>query len=331
MPFTERSPIETGFSEVFDRRIVPELERLETARRDILQTARRHAAIPLALAALFSLLVLVRGDDWGGRLIGVAILMGLGGGAAFFLWRRQARRWGGSVSAAVMPVICDFLGDLDYDHSARNRFPLDRIQGLGMIGSYDRARLEDRLEGRYRDTPFEMVEARLTDRDTDSDGDSKTRTVFDGLLFRIGVPEPVETDILIARDHGGVGNKLLEVFSFGTGRNMPKVGFDHAAFEQAFEVYADDPEAARQTMPDAFLDNLLDIAAAEGDRGTRGMTAAFQNDSFYLALWRRGDFLKMGALTTPVGGLEEDLHSVFEDLGLVRRVIDRLHGDAPTI
>ena len=328
MEFNEQSPIETGFAEVFQHRIVPELDRLERERKELLRTAKRHAAIPLGIAGVIALLVLFTSDDVGGGLFGAAVFLVIGGAVAFFLWRRQARRWGGSVSSAIMPAVCSFLGDLTYDATARNRFPLDRIQGLGMIGSFNRARLEDRLEGSYRGTAFELVEAHLKDKDTDSDGDSKTRTVFDGLLFRIGVPEPVPTDILIARDYG-MGNKLFELFASDTGRGMPKVSFDHAAFEEAFEVYADDPDAARATMPPAFLDNLMDIARSEGDRGAKGMTAAFQGESFYLALWRKGDFLKMGALTTPVGDMEPELHAVFDDLALVRRVIDRLHGDAP--
>jgi len=233
-------------------------------------------------------------------------------------------------------VICDFLGDLDYDREARMRFPLDRIQGLGLIGSFNRSHLSDRLEGRYRDTDFELVETRLKQktRTSDSDGDTKsrTRTVFDGILFRIGVPEPVSTNILISRELGSVGNKLGEMLAFGTGRSMPKVDFDHAEFEAAFEVYADDPDAARAVMPPAFLDRLLEIGRGEGGKkGLRGMKAGFQRENFYLALERDGDFLAMGGLTRPVADIEDDLHAAFEDLALVRRVIDRLHGDAPSV
>ncbi|WP_306005780.1 hypothetical protein [Aquicoccus porphyridii] len=36
-------------------------------------------------------------------------------------------------------------------------------------------------------------------------------------------------------------------------------------------------------------------------------------------------------MTTPVGEIENELHRVFDDLALVRRIIDRLPGDAPTI
>jgi hypothetical protein len=61
------------------------------------------------------------------------------------------------------------------------------------------------------------------------------------------------------------------------------------------------------------------------------MTAGFQRDSFYLALARNTDFLELGGLRQPVGEIEGELHEVFEDLAMVRRIIDRLHGDAPVV
>lgn len=336
MSFTEKRSIEAGFAPVFEDRIVPELDRLERERQRLLSRAKLHAGIPLGIALLLAGLTLWRSNDLQGGLIGAGVLVVLGGIVAFLLWRRQADRWGGEVARSVMPVICEFLGDLAYDRDARKRFPLDRVQGLGVIGSFNRSQLSDRLEGRYRDTDFELVEARLKKRTRTSnskgDSESRTRTVFDGILFRIGVPEPVSTNILISRELGSIGNKLGEMLAFGTGRSMPKVEFDHAEFEAAFEVYADDPAAARAIMPPAFLDRLLEIGRDEGgDKGLRGMKAGFQSENFYLALDRDGDFLAMGALTRPVAGIEDDLHAAFEDLALVRRIIDRLHGDAPSV
>jgi hypothetical protein len=336
MDFTERAPIEAGFSEIFDTEIAPELDRVETDRQELLRKARLEAGVPLAIAALLAAWSLLGADDWEGALVGAVVALAFGGVIAFFLWRRRSGKWGNRLTETVMPPICRFLGDLEHDKGARKRFPLERIQGLGLIGSFNRSSLEDRLDGSYRDTAFELVEAHLRQRtrDSDSDGDnnSRTRTVFKGLLMRIGVPEPVETDILIDRDLGSVGNKLGEMFSFGGGRSMPRVDFDHPEFEAAFAVYADAPDAARRIMPPGFLDTLLAIAEAEGgDKGARAMRAGFQDDSFYLALERRRSFLEVGGLTRPVHDIEDDLHAVFADLALIRRIIDRLHGDAPSV
>ena len=59
------------------------------------------------------------------------------------------------------------------------------------------------------------------------------------------------------------------------------------------------------------------------------MTAGFEGDRFYIALERKGDFLGIGKLHDPLDELEDKLHRLFEDVTTARRVIDRLHGDAP--
>ena len=226
-----------------------------------------------------------------------------------------------------MPAVCDFLGDLSYDRKARDLFELDRMRSLGLVPDFSRSKLTDRLDGRYRGVPWEMVEARL--RKTGTGKDDSDRTVFQGLLMRVGLPEPAPTTIRIVRDYGSVGNRIMGFLSQDR-RETPRVELDHAAFEAAFEVHADDPEAARDYLPPAFLDNLLDIARAEGgSEGARGMAAGFQGDWFYLALSRDADFLEMGGLTRPVESIENDIHDVFDDISIAYRIIDRLHGDRP--
>lgn len=335
MPFTERSPLESGFAKVFDEKLAPELDRLEARRQELLAGARRQVGIALAVGVVAGVLLAMSAgsEGWAGLLLGLGVPTAIGAGVALILWRRQAGKWEGEMARTVMPVVCGFIGDLDYDREAMGGFPLQRAQKLGVIGSFTDARLTDRLEGRYRDTPFELVEAKLTSksRSRGKDESSNTTTVFDGLLFRIGVPEPVAAPILIARDYTSVGNKLAEMLSFGSGRgSMPKVELSHERFESHFEVYSRDPDAARALLAPGFLDNLMEIGDSEGGQsGLRGLQAGFSEDSFFLALWREGDFLAMGSLSRPATGIEADLHAVFDDIALVRRIIDRLHGDAP--
>ncbi|WP_366658279.1 DUF3137 domain-containing protein [Fodinicurvata sp. EGI_FJ10296] len=333
--FTERSPAEGGFAAVFADRVAPELDRLEGVRRQLLATAKRHMAIAVGIGLVLGLLLVWTGGNSAGiagYAFGFGIPVAISAVGAFILWKRQEKQWEGSVAQAVMPAVCDFVGDLAYDREADKGFPLERMQRLGVIKSFHESTLSDRLEGRYRETPFEMVEAKLKSKSSNNDDNSSSssKTLFDGLLFSIGVPETLRTRILIARDYGGVGNKLTEMFSGKSGRGMPKVALPHEKFESQFEVYADDPEAARAVLAPAFLDNLIAIAEAEGgSEGPRGLQAGFHEDRFFLALSRKEDFLKMGSLQTPVTGIEDDLHAVFDDLALVYRIIDRLHGIHP--
>lgn len=331
MTFTERTPLEAGFASVFDTRLAPELDQLDARRRELLRRARLHAGLALGAGLLLGLLILVSGDGtsgWGELFAGLGVPLAFGAVAAFLLWKRQENRWEGAVADVVMPAVCEFVGELTYDREARKGFPLERIRRLGVIPSFNSSTLSDSVEGRYRDTPFSIVEANLKSRSSGGDGEdgsSSTRTVFKGLLFEIGVPQSVGARILIARDHTAVGNKLAEMLSFGSGRGMPRVELEHDRFEQRFEVYADDPDTARGVLAPGFLDSLLEIAEAEA--GSKGFEAGFDEDLFFLALHREEDFLRMGALRTPVADIEDDLHGVFADIASVRRIIDRLHGD----
>jgi hypothetical protein len=233
-----------------------------------------------------------------------------------------------------MPVVCDFLTDIDYDRGAHKGFALERMRKLGAIPSFTKSEISDRLEGTWRDTAFEIVEAKLISgkrassaNDDNDNGNRSSKTLFKGLLLRVDVPEPIPTRILIARDFG-MGNKLGEWFSGDSGRGMPRVDTGHAAFEKHFEVYSADPDIARDVLAPGFLDSLLQIAENEGGRhGPAALEAGFHDRSFFMALKRDGDFLSMGSLTTPMDQIEDDLHRIFADIALVRRIIDQLHGE----
>lgn len=274
-------------------------------------------------------------DGLGGALVGFAVPLAFGAVAAFLLWKRQAAKWSGSAARSVMPVICDFLGDLSYDKEAVKGFLLERMQKLGVIRRFSRAEVGDRLAGTWRETPFEIVEARLINdkrqSSTSTDNDSRDRsprTQFKRLLIRVGVPEPIPARILIARDYGA-GNKLMSMFG-GAGRNLPRVETGHDAFERLFEAHSDDPDTARDVLAPGFLESLVTIAESESGRhGAHGLEAGLHDESFFMALKRDADFLALGRLTTPADEIEEDLHGVFDDIATVRRTIDRLHGDHP--
>lgn len=326
MEFTERTPLERGFAALFRDRVREPLLALEQERLSRLRKARGWGSIAvLVTAALVALTLFGARGDW--RLFAALVVgvLGLIGGLA--AWHSQASGWKGAVERTVMPAVCDHVGGLHYDGHGGQGFPLGAMRGLGVLPAFNRSSLSDELRGTYHGTPFELVEARLKRRRRDSDGDTKTTTVFRGLLFHVGVPVEAPTRILIARDWGAIGNRLGTLFSGGQRAGMPRVEFDHPDFEAAFEVHADDPQAARDFMPPAFLDSLLAIGQEQGGRrGVKSLTAGFEGRSFYLALARDGDFLRMGSLRTPVAEMEEDLHAIFADIELVHRIIDRLHG-----
>lgn len=324
MQFSERSPLEAGFAQVFQADVRPKLLVLEEERIQRLRNAYRYVAVVLAVTiALIGLVYVIWGGD---GFFGYVIVAMLGGVAAYLAWTLQASGWNSSVEDAVMPAICAHVGDLEFDSNG-GPFPIAEMHDLDLLPGHDSRSLSDWLRGTHNGTGYELVHATLSRQTRNSKGESRSRTVFTGLLIHIDVPVDVPGKVVLMRDHGGFGNTFSEMFSFGGARSMPKVEFDHAAFEAAFEVYADQPEDVRNFMPDPFLDALLNIGEDHGGgRGAKSFVAGFQNRSFFMALARKGAFMRMGKLTTPVANMEDDLHAIFDDIALSHQIIDRLHG-----
>jgi len=325
MEFTERSSIEVGFNQVFEDEVQPKLIALEADRHAALHKAYRDLAlVPLAAVAIMVVLYLI----WGAHpVIRLGPLVVIGAGLGLWaVWRKAGDAWKASVDVAIMPSVCAHIGDLKYDPNGRD-FQLEKLRSLKLLPSYDNGFLKSRLSGTYQGTGYEMVHATLQEKISNTNGGTRTKTVFTGLLFRIDVPISAPGRIVLMRDRGGFGNKLAETFAFGSTRSLPKVNFDHDVFEAAFEVYADRPEEAKTFMPTAFLEALLLIGAEQGQgSGAQAFVAGFDGNSFYMSLERHGAFMEMGSLTTSVADLENDLHAVFDDIALTHQVIDRLHG-----
>ncbi|ROT97755.1 DUF3137 domain-containing protein [Histidinibacterium lentulum] len=327
MPFVERSAIERGFAPIFDAQIAPRIDALEAERREAVQTGNRKVKIAtavglvagIALSLIFGNWVLLLVFGLAGLIVGF-VLRGLG-----------ADRWLRKLHEVVIPPVVSFVCHLEYTREPSTGFPLGAMGDLGLFGSYNRKSLTHHLSGTWRDTSFEMVQAHLRRRSSGgSNSSGTTRTIFMGLLFSIEVPGGAPTPILIARDYGKVGNQLAGFFSFGKRRGMPRVAFEHHRFEELFEVHAEDPEAARAFMPDAFLDTLISIGDTEGGKeGAKSMTAGFEGERFFLALSRELGFMQVGHVDRSILDIEDALHALFDDLTLIRRIIDRLHGEQP--
>ena len=329
MEYVETGGLDRGFAPVFAGGIAPEVERLEAQRRALLGQAIRGALVIVGLAVAIGVgLGFASGWEGPGAIApAVGGMMGIFG--ALIYWNEKAGDHTGALSDVVMPRVVGFLGDITHDPTAHLGFPTGRLKDLGVVRMHNRVSLAHRIDGSWRGVDYTLVEALLRQR-TGTTGrkksGSKTTTTFDGMLFRIAVPRPAPTTILIAQDYGALGNAMAGWLKSGKGRGMPRVETGHPRFEAKLEMHANSPSAAAEYLPGPILDALVDIAETEGQSGRRGMTAAFDGDSFYLALWRTEKFLKLGGLREPVTGIDRNIHQVFDDLAMVRRIIDRLTG-----
>ena len=320
--FTERSEIERGFAQIFRDRIAPHLEGLavERAHRKA-ESRRRWKNRGIAAAAIIALSTVLFGAV-GAFLSVFTIAMTTGVYVAFFL--DHVAKDTMALTELVMTEICGFLGLQRHGDAAEKRYaePFERLR---LVTSGRRRSLSNRFSGAHRGIRYDAISARLYDPKTD---DERAFTHFDGMLARIEVPVSAPVPIAILRDYGEFANALLETVSWGKGprSSANRIVMEDAEFEKRFAVYCEDPDLARRFVAPGFMRALVRIneTLGEGEGAQKhGVSGAFEGDTFYLAMSRSRGFLAVNFV--PDETLEETIHILFEDMTLLRDVIDMLH------
>ncbi|MGH6912824.1 MAG: DUF3137 domain-containing protein, partial [Geminicoccales bacterium] len=237
---------------------------------------------------------------------------------------RIQRSYTDRVRRTVMPVVCQTIGDLTHGTGQAPDLNFDELERIGVVPHHNRRRIDDVFQGRHRATGFTMADVRL--RRERWIGKRRSHTVFRGLIFAIEVPRATPARILIARDGGLIGNSLKGwLNSFG---GMQQVALPHHAFEASFELYADRPDLAREIVTRGFCDNL--VALAEAHDGA-AFQAAFADRRFFLAMPKRADPFRIGSLFRSTDALKGEVAHLLQDVRIVHRLIDHLHGDRPPL
>ena len=333
----ESSPPQS-FAEFYASEIAPGLPALEAQRRDRLRKATVRAVglgfvVAAVAAAAFAL------PDY--RIV-LAVLVVLALAAGAWWVTAPARRHREALRELVVEPLRRHLGgpggDLDYQrkvghHKQGGRFDLGLIERSGIVGGFNRWKLEDLLSGRHRDTDYQMVEARLKRR---SGGKRRSSTtVFKGLLCSLSVPVAFKCRVLLVGDRGKLGNRVAD-FLRDKFTALTPVPLDHGAFEDRFQVYSDDPAAARQLLQPGLLDSLLAIAdprvrAGRGPRtgsaGKEAVNCGFLEGRFVIAIPQAKDLFEIGRLTRSLDYAEEDIRRLASEFTIPQRLIDNLHGE----
>ena len=305
-----------SFAEFFAAEIAPRLPTLEAQRRDRRRNAYARlfgTAFAVVVAALFVAMA------WhalaGGALLIVGAVVGL------FWGRLPASRHQEAVREQVIPPLLRYLGSPDYHRKPGNRFDLERIRRSGIAGAFTRAKLEDLFLGRYRDTEFRLVEARLH-RKRESGG-RKRRTVFAGLLCDVSVPASFASTVLLVGERGTRGDWIAGIMQHNFPAVVP-VALDHPAFAERYRVYGDNADEAARLLQPGLLETLLALAEELGDDGLNG---AFLEGRFLMAIPQRRDLFEIGRLNRSLEHAEDDLRRLAAEFTIPHRLIDNLHGE----
>jgi len=306
-----------GFDEHW-RRLHPELERIEAARRRALVFA--GLLLPLAVVVflvgtvLFADLFGDGPDDDGGMVIAAFLAAGLVG-LAFHLAYGPPRRAGTLIKTKVV----GFLG-LSYESDAGG-FPVGEFERHHLLPHHTSRVLQDLIVGEIGGVPVQLCDAKLTERRRRGKH-TETVTVFRGPLLIARFPKRAEGRTLVVPDGGAIGN-FFNGLSKGRGE---RVRLESAEFEREFQVYSSDQIEARYLLTPTMMERLVALKKRFGSK----LSLAFIDQQLLIALDDGRDWF-------PDPGLFQRLtdpavvHEQAEEIGRLAEIVETLRLNARTL
>ncbi|WP_395648016.1 DUF3137 domain-containing protein [Terricaulis sp.] len=189
---------------------------------------------------------------------------------------------------------------------------LERMKHLRLLPGYSRSSFEDLFSGSYRECPFDLYEAHLEQRHTDSKGRTRYSTVFRGQLVRMHFPRKFLGITVVRRDAG--------VFNvFGGGLGLKRVGLEDPLFEKAFEVWGNDQVEARYILHPVLMQRLLDLETRL--KGKR-LRCAFEDGELLVAV-EGGNLFEPGDLFKPLVD-QTRARRIVDEIASVVRVMEQV-------
>jgi len=209
---------------------------------------------------------------------------------------------------------------------ANDKVASHKFTASGLFGSYDDYYGEDYFRGTTEDgQKFEFSEVRATRTTRDSDGDTNTTTVFDGVLFVLEAKTTATTDVRVLPDtaeksFGGIGKfiqkNLGSLFQKGSMVYLK----EHPEFEKEFVVYAQSEEEARRILTPTMIGAIYNLKY----KWDRPLRVSFVGTNVYIALSTSQNYFKADVNKSVL----EDalLKELYDELALCFAVVEDMSG-----
>lgn len=298
---------ETGFSKLYEERVRPCFDAYEPQRIEAVQSFKRRLAWGLGITALLGAGVWLYLRD-GGPVAAVAVI---GAILAFAIAYAKISKVQRLVKIASCTAIAQSVG-VNYVIDSFDPPAFSRQRSLGLVPGFDRSRFEDLFHGDYQAASFDLCEAHLERRHTDSKGRTQWTTVFRGQLIRLAFPREFLGVTIVRRDAG-----MFNVF--GGGRDLDRVRLEDPVFEKAFEVWGTDQVEARYLLHPALMHRLVDLETTL--RGKK-LRCAFEKGDLLIAI-EGGDLFEIGDMFKPLADPAR-ARRIVDDIAGVMRVMDQV-------
>jgi hypothetical protein len=297
---------DAGFQRLYAARIEPCFIANEAGRVAAVQTFKQRglvtAGIAIALAVVGFLI-------W--RSVTPALVLGMFGAIGGGIWAYQPLA---KVGEKLKQEYCSAIAEAMDAHFAMGGFAppaFERIKALSLVPNYSRSKFEDRFYGTHRGASYDLYEAHLEQRHTDSKGRTSYSTVFRGQLIRLHFTRDFLGTTIVRRDAG-----LFNVFGGGNsnGRKLERVGLVDPKFEKIFEVWGTDQVEARYLVHPVMMERLLELETTLQGKRVR---CAFEGGDVLIAV-EGGNLFEPGDLFKPLADPARARRIVDDIVGVIR-------------
>jgi hypothetical protein len=238
------------FPERFRTQVCPALQAKEIERLAAIKMQRNFGIGAVAAFFALGLIVQAFGSPWGWAVGGVAgfALWGIGGMGLAKLAKETK-------VMLIEPIASQFGMTFQLEPAAPQE--IFEMKKLGLVGGWDRASYEDRLDGTRGGAPFHFFEAHLEEKRTTTDSKGRTQTtwvtIFRGQCLAVKFMKEFNGVTKVYRDGG-----IMNMFK-GFGQKEQRVKLEDPVFEKAFEVFSSDQVEARYILTPDFMERLLKL------------------------------------------------------------------------
>ncbi len=258
-----------GVEDLYQSRILPELELIEHERLAFWPKFYRVMVIIIILVAAITVYLFLRYKSLLIVFLGFfTASIAIGG---YYVAGSKSIR--GDTKHILMSYICGFIG-LGYAPRNELKEPhLDYWQQLYLLPPrIDRMRFEDFIDGDIQGTNVTLCEAKL-ERKVKTDKGHRWDVVFQGSLMALDFHREFLGTTLVLRDAG--------FFNAKKKGNMKRIGLGEPRFEKIFEAYGTDQVEGRYLLTPIFMETLTGLEdSVDGKR----IRFAFANNKLLIAV-----------------------------------------------
>ena len=198
----------------------------------------------------------------------------------------------------------------------------DIIRDMSILPPHNQRSGSDLIRGTYKSNPIEICDLLL--QQVTSTGKSTTViTVFRGQFLSYGLKKKLDGYVELQKKTAGkAGGFLKRLRNFGTsishGRNFESVETENTAFNETFDIRAENPMTAFLVLTPQFMEKLLEV----NERVTTNF--CFTGDRLYMAVKSNKDRFELRGNIRTMDDVERFRNQIRYDLKATLSLLDVL-------